>query len=70
MRNRIPCDLINPWIPGCSKDHQTNSFASLSASINRHFGLNTSIQVIYERKPVPGYKHKDFYLLSSFVIKI
>jgi len=52
------------------KDYRTNSFASLSASINRHFGLNTSLQVIYERKPVPGYKHTDFYLLSSFVIKI
>jgi len=51
-------------------DYRTNSLASLSASINRYFGLNTSLQVIYERDPVLGYKHTDFYLLSSFVIKI
>ncbi len=51
-------------------DYRTNSYAGVTASINKHFALNTSIQIIYERKPVPGYKHTDTYLLSSFVVKI
>lgn len=51
-------------------DYRTNSYAAVTSSINKHFALSTSIQLIYERKPVPGYKHTDVYLLSSFVVKI
>lgn len=52
------------------KDYRLNSYTSLSASISRFFALKTSIQLIYEHSPVPGFKNTDFYLLSSIVIKI
>lgn len=51
-------------------DYRTNSYAAVTASISKYFALNTSLQVIFERKPVPGYKHTDLYLLSSFVVKL
>lgn len=51
-------------------DYWTNSYAAVTTSISKYFALNTSCQVIFERKPVPGYKHTDLYLLSSFVIKL
>lgn len=46
------------------------SYASISAAINQHFALKTSIQGNYENKPVPGFKNTDIYLLSSIVFKI
>lgn len=52
------------------KDYRLNSYSSISASISRYFALKTSLQIIYERKPVLGHKRTDFYLLSSIVIKI
>ncbi|MCP2620043.1 DUF481 domain-containing protein [Candidatus Aminicenantes bacterium AC-334-K16] len=51
-------------------DYRTNSYAAITTSISKYFALNTSLQVIFERKPVPGYKHTDLYLLSSFVVKL
>jgi len=51
-------------------DYRTNSYAAVTTSISKYFALNTSLQVIFERKPVPGYKHTDLYLLSSFVVKL
>lgn len=51
-------------------DYRLNSNSSISASLSRYFALKTSIQIIYERKPVLGHKNTDFYLLSSIVIKI
>lgn len=51
-------------------DYRTNSYAAVIASISKYFALNTSCQVIFERKPVPGYRHTDLYLLSSFVVKL
>lgn len=55
---------------GDLEGYRLNSQSSISASISRYFALKTSIQIIYEHKPVPGYKNIDFYLLSSIVIKI
>jgi len=51
------------------KDYRLNSYSSISASVSRYFALKTSLQIIYERKPVPGHKNTDFFLLSSIVIK-
>lgn len=52
------------------EDYRLNSYSSISASISRNFALKTSIQIVYERKPVPGHKNTDFFFLSSIVIKI
>jgi len=52
------------------KDYRLNSYSSISASISRNFALRTSIQIIYEHKPVLGHKNTDLFLLSSIVIKI
>jgi len=46
------------------------SYAAISAAINKHFALKTSVQVNYENKSVPGFKNSDLYLLSSIVFKI
>jgi len=46
------------------------SYVSISAAINQHFALKTSIQGNYENKLVPGFKKTDIYLLSSIVFKI
>ena len=46
------------------------SYASLSAAINKHFALKTSIQVTYENMPPPGFLNTDLFLLSSIVFKI
>lgn len=51
-------------------DYRLNSYSSISASISRNFALKTSIQIFYQRKPVPGHKSTDLFLLSSIVIKI
>lgn len=50
-------------------DYRLNSYSSISASISRNFALKTSLQIIYEHKPVLGHKNTDFFLLSSIVIK-
>lgn len=55
---------------GDLKDTRLNTHSSVSATISRHFALQTSIQIIYENKPVPGFKNMDLFLLSSLVIKI
>ncbi len=50
-------------------DYRLNSYSSISASISRNFALKTSLQIIYEHKPVLGHKNMDFFFLSSIVIK-
>jgi len=55
---------------GDFEDYRLNSYSSISASISRNFALKTSIQIVYEHKPVPGHKNTDLFLLSSIVIKI
>jgi putative salt-induced outer membrane protein YdiY len=52
------------------KDFRLNSYLSLTASINSHLALKSSIQVVYEHLPVEGYKNTDFYFLSSIVFTI
>lgn len=52
------------------EDYRINSYSSISASISRNFALKTSIQIVYEHKPVLGHKNTDLFLLSSIVIKI
>jgi hypothetical protein len=47
-----------------------NNYASISAAISPQLALKTSIELIYENVPVPGFKHTDTYLLSSLVIRI
>lgn len=49
--------------------YRLNSNSSISASMSRNFALKTSLKIIYENKPVPGYKNMDLYLLTSFVVK-
>ena len=51
-------------------DYRINSNSSITASISRYFALQTSIKIVYEHQPVPGFQNTDFYLLSSIVIKI
>ncbi len=51
-------------------DYRSNSHVSLAVSINEHFALSTSVQVIYQRMPVEGFDSTDLYLLSSIVITI
>lgn len=51
-------------------DYRSNSYVALSVSINEHFALSTSIQIIYQGMPVEGFESTDMYLLSSIVIKI
>lgn len=51
-------------------DYRLNVNSSVSASISRYFALKTSIKLVYEHQPVPGFKNTDFYLLSSIVVKI
>lgn len=52
------------------KDYRLNSYSSISTNISPKLALKTSIQIIYEKKPVEGYKNTDFFLLTSLVIKI
>ena len=49
--------------------YRLNSYSSISASISRNFALKTSLQIIYEHKPVLGHENMDFFFLSSIVIK-
>ena len=51
-------------------DYRSNSYVSLSVSINKHFALSTSIQIIFQGMPVEGFDSTDIYLLSSIVITI
>jgi len=50
--------------------YRANMLGSLSAAINRHFALKTSLQVNYENRPVPGFKNTDLYFLSSIVFTL
>ena len=50
--------------------YRITSYTALSASISKYFALKTSMQVMYENRPVLGYKNTDLYLLSSIVFKI
>jgi len=52
------------------EEYRLNAYSSISASMSRNFALKTSLKIIYENKPVPGYKRTDLYLLSSFVVKL
>ncbi len=49
--------------------YRLNSYSSISASVSRNFALKTSLKIVYENKPVQGYKNTDLYLLNSFVVK-
>lgn len=51
-------------------DYRSNSHLSLAVSINKHFALSTSVQMIYQGMPVEGFDSTDLYLLSSIVITI
>jgi putative salt-induced outer membrane protein YdiY len=53
-----------------ANDYRLNTYVSLSASISPQLALKTSIELIYEHLPVPGFKTSDTYLLSSVVIRI
>jgi len=53
-----------------SRSYRMNNYASLSAAISPQLALKTSVELIYDNDPVPGFKHTDAYLLSSLVIKI
>ena len=59
--------LFLNWKDG--SDFRLNSYSSISASISRNFALKTSLQIIYEHKPVLGHKNTDFFFLSSIVVK-
>ena len=50
--------------------YRLTSHTALTASISRYFALKTSVQVMYENRPVPGHKTTDLYILSSIVFKI
>ncbi|MFC2158645.1 DUF481 domain-containing protein [Acidobacteriota bacterium] len=50
--------------------YRITSHSALMASISKYFALKTSIQVMYENRPVPGHKTTDLYILSSIVFKI
>ncbi len=53
-----------------ARSYRMNNYASLSAAISPQLALKTSVEIIYDNDPVPGFKHTDAYLLSSLVIKI
>jgi len=53
-----------------ARSYRMNNYASLSAAISPQLALKTSVEIIYDDDPVPGFKHTDAYLLSSLVIKI
>ena len=53
-----------------TRAYRMNNYVSLSAAISPQLALKTSIELIYDNDPVPGFKHTDAYLLSSLVIKI
>lgn len=53
-----------------TKDIRLNSYGAISTAINSRLALKSSIQVLYENRPVEGYKHTDVFLLSSLVLKI
>lgn len=50
--------------------YRINSNSSISAAINKHFALKTSLQLSYENIPVMGYEKTDLYILSSLVFKL
>lgn len=50
--------------------YRINSNSSISAEINKHFALKTSLQLSYENIPVTGYDKTDLYILSSLVFKL
>ncbi|MFW6131076.1 MAG: DUF481 domain-containing protein [Candidatus Aminicenantaceae bacterium] len=52
------------------KKFRINSFTSISASINKHFALEASLQINYDPYPVEGFKKLDLFILSSLVINI
>jgi len=53
-----------------TKDFRLNTYSALSTAINSRLALKTSIQILFENQPVPGYKHTDVFLLTSLVLKI
>jgi len=59
------------WI----KRERTTFLTELAFGLNneentKQVALKTSLELIYDNDPVPGFKHTDTYLLSSLVIKI
>ena len=52
------------------KGFRVNSYSALSASISASLALKTSFQVVYENRPVAGYRPTDIYFLSSLVVKM
>jgi len=52
------------------KGFRVNSYSALSATISPSLALKTSFQLIYDNRPVAGYRPTDIYFMSSFVVKI
>jgi putative salt-induced outer membrane protein YdiY len=51
-------------------NYRLNSLSSLSASISRSFALKMSFQVNFDKKPVPGFKSTDMFVMSSLVVSL
>jgi len=52
------------------KGFRVNSYSALSATISPSLALKTSFQLIYDNRPVAGYRPTDIYFMSSFVVKM
>jgi len=52
------------------KDFRMTSLTSVIFSISKIFSIKLSHQLIYNHAPVPGFKNRDQYILSSLVLKL
>jgi len=52
------------------KDFRMTSLSSVIFSISKIFSIKLSHQFIYNHSPVPGFKNRDQYILSSLVLKL
>jgi len=52
------------------KDFRITSLSSVIFSISKIFSIKLSHQFIYNHSPVPGFKNRDQYILSSLVLKL
>ncbi len=51
-------------------DYRLSGYGAIYAAISPKLALKTSLEILYENIPVPGFRPTDFFLLSSLVIKI
>jgi hypothetical protein len=61
---------VTPAQAGGESATRATNFLSSIITHKLIYNLSTSFQLIYDNRPVAGYRPTDIYFMSSFVVKM